>query len=156
MSHPVEFKVVAMRECPVETPIVDEPELAAAYWRKHIATDKRYCAEQEQVIVLILNARKRIKGHQLVGLGAMDSVTIHPREVFRAAVIYGASAIVIMHNHPSGDPTPSEADIKITRDLIRAGRLIGVQVLDHIVMGQPTKRRSKGYCSLRELGYTYE
>jgi DNA repair protein RadC len=69
--------------------------------------------------------------------------------VFRLAVVSNASAIVLMHNHPSGEATPSEADIKVTRDLIRAGQLLKIEVLDHVIVGNPN------HCSLRELGYFY-
>jgi DNA repair protein RadC len=79
----------------------------------------------------------------------MDTILCHPREVFRLAIMASASAIVIAHNHPSGEPTPSEADIKITRDLIRAGQLLKIEVLDHIVIGNPK------HTSLRELGYFF-
>jgi DNA repair protein RadC len=72
------------------------------------------------LVVFILNTRRRIKGHYLVSIGTMDTILCHPREIFRLAVMASAAAIIIAHNHPSGDPTPSEADIKITRDLIRA------------------------------------
>jgi DNA repair protein RadC len=97
----------------------------------------------------MLNTRRRVKGHQLVTIGTMDTLLVHPREVFRGAVIAGASAIVMMHNHPSGESTPSEADIKVTRDLIRAGQLIKIEVIDHVVIGNPK------HSSLRELGYFY-
>lgn len=80
---------------------------------------------------------------------ATITILVHPREVFREAVATGASAIVLMHNHPSGDSTPSEADIKVTRDMIRAGQLMKIEVLDHVIMGHPN------HCSLRELGYFY-
>ena len=73
---------------------------------------------------------------------------IHGREVFRAAIVSCASAIVLMHNHPSGDSSPSEADIKVTRDLIRAGQLLKIEVLDHVIMGS-------NRASLRELGYFF-
>jgi DNA repair protein RadC len=75
------------------------------------------------------------------------TLLVHPREVFRLAVMSSASAVVLMHNHPSGDPTPSEADIKVTRDLIRAGQLLKIEVLDHVIMG------NSKHCSLKELGY---
>jgi DNA repair protein RadC len=69
----------------------------------------------------------------------------------------GAQAlIVLVHNHPSGDPTPSEADIKVTRDLIRAGQLIKIEVLDHVILGRATVDRPKDFSSLRELGYFYQ
>jgi DNA repair protein RadC len=74
---------------------------------------------------------------------------VHPREVFRVAVITAASAMIIMHNHPSGESTPSDADIKVTRDLIRAGQLMKIELLDHVVIGNGNRS------SLRELGYFY-
>jgi hypothetical protein len=89
----------------------------------------------------------------LVSTGTLDTILVHPREVFRIAVICASAAIVLMHNHPSGDPSPSEADIKVTRDLIRAGQLMKIEVLDHIIVGQVSSENSKGYASLRELGY---
>jgi DNA repair protein RadC len=78
---------------------------------------------------------------------------IHPREVFKPAIVLGAAAIVLAHNHPSGDPSPSESDIKVTRDLIRAGQLLKIEVLDHVILGSATPERTKDYASLRELGY---
>ena len=66
-----------------------------------------------------------------------------------------ASALVLVHNHPSGDPAPSEADIKVTRDLIRAGQLLKIEVLDHVIIGKRTEQRPKDFVSLRELGYFY-
>ena len=81
--------------------------------------------------------------------GTMDTLLVHPREVFRLAVIASASAIIVAHNHPSGDPTPSEADIIVTRDLIRAGQILKIEVLDHVVVGEPN------HTSLRALGHCY-
>ena len=80
---------------------------------------------------------------------------MHPREVFKSAIAANAAALVLAHNHPSGDPTPSEADIKVTRDLIRAGQLLKIEVIDHIIIGRATAERAKDYASLRELGYFY-
>jgi DNA repair protein RadC len=87
--------------------------------------------------------------------GNLDTVLVHPREVFKAAIAANAAAIVLVHNHPSGDPTPSEADVKVTRDLIRAGQLLKIEVVDHIVLGAATRERPKDYASLRELGHFY-
>jgi DNA repair protein RadC len=78
---------------------------------------------------------------------------VHPREVFKSAIALNAAALVLAHNHPSGDPTPSEADIKITRDLIRAGQILKIEVLDHLILGRRTAERLKDYVSLKELGY---
>lgn len=146
---PKEFKVVALRECPLPTEMqmCDTPQKAADYWRSVIETNPYFNVDCECLAVLILNTRRRVKGHQLLTMGTMDTLLVHPREVFRGAIIAGASAIVLMHNHPSGEPTPSEQDIKITRDLIRAGQLIKIDVLDHVIVGNPN------HCSLRELGY---
>jgi DNA repair protein RadC len=149
--NPKEFKVVALRECPVpESMLVCEtPDHAADYWRLHIATHPYFNPDCECFVVLILNTRRRVKGHQLVSIGTMDTVLVSAREVFRAAVIAGAAAIILMHNHPSNQPTPSEADIKVTRDLIRAGQLLKIEVLDHVIIGNPSR------ASLRELGFFY-
>ena len=87
--------------------------------------------------------------------GTLDTILVHPREVFKPAISANAAAIVLTHNHPSGDPTPSEADIKVTRDLIRAGQLLKIEVLDHVILGRKTEDRQKEYVSLRELGYFY-
>src|SRR5207249_10933245 len=97
----------------------------------------------------LLNTRRKVKGHQLISIGILDTILVHAREVFRGAIIAAAAAVVIMHNHPSSEPQPSEADIKVTRDLIRAGQLLKIEVLDHVIMGRDRHR------SLRELGYFY-
>ena len=87
--------------------------------------------------------------------GLLDTILVHPREVFRSAIAARAAAIVLVHNHPSGDPSPSDADIKVTRDLIRAGQLLKIEVLDHVILGRATVDRPKDYSSLRELGHFY-
>lgn len=149
--NPKEFKVVALRECalPDTMKLCDTPQNAADYWRLNIATNPYFNAECECFAVLILNTRRRCKGHQLITTGTMDTLLVHPREVFRGAVIAAAAAILLMHNHPSGDPTPSEADVKVTRDLVRAGQILKIDVIDHVIMGNPK------HASLRELGYFY-
>ena len=144
-------KVVALRECPLpeEMQVCDTPQNAVNYWQLNIATNPYYSSDCECLAVLLLNTRRRAKGHLLITIGTMDTLLVHPREVFRGAIIAGAAAILIMHNHPSGEPTPSAADIKVTRDLIRAGQLIKIEVLDHVIVG------SQRHCSLRELGHFY-
>src|ERR1035438_9936508 len=144
-----EYKIVALRECPLPESLhfCDTPDRAAEYWKINIATCPYFNPECECFVVLFLNTRRRVKGHQLLTIGTLDTILVHPREVFRCAVIAAAAAIVLMHNHPSGEPQPSEADIKVTRDLIRAGQLLKIEVLDHVIMGNPN------HCSLRELRY---
>lgn len=147
--HPAEWRVIALRECPMPEAMLlcDTPQHAADYWRTHVTQAPYFNPDVECFIVLHLNTRRRVRGHHLASIGTLDTILVHPREVFRAAVIAGAAAIVLMHNHPSGEPQPSEADIKVTRDLIRAGQLLKIEVLDHVIVGNPN------HCSLRELGY---
>ena len=151
-SQPYEYKVTPLRECPTpeSLQLCDTPQKAADYWRLHIPTHPYFNPDCECFVVLMLNTRRKVKGHQLVTIGTMDTLLVHPREVFRLAIMTSASAIILMHNHPSGEATPSEADIKVTRDLIRAGQLLKIEVLDHVVMGNPA------HTSLRELGYFYQ
>ncbi len=148
-KHPAEWRIVALRECPVPDAmqLCDNSQTAADYWRIHVEAAPYFNPEVECFIVLHLNTRRRIKGHHLVSIGVLDTILVHPREVFRAPIIAAASAVVLMHNHPSGEPTPSEADVKVTRDLIRAGQIMKIEVLDHVIVGRPN------HMSLRELGY---
>jgi len=141
--------VVALRECPLPESLqmCDTPDKAAEYWRLSIATCPYFNPACECFAVVLLNTRRRAKGHQLISIGTLDTILVHPREVFRGAIIAAAAAIILMHNHPSGEPQPSEADIKVTRDLIRAGQLLKIEVLDHVIMG------ASKHCSLLELGY---
>jgi DNA repair protein RadC len=136
------------REAYPESPVLDNPEAIVGLLREQ---NRAYTVESLQV--LFVNTRRRLIGMQNVSQGTLDTILVHPREVFAAAISKRASAIVLVHNHPSGDPTPSEADIKVTRDLIRAGQLLKIDVLDHVIIGRATPERAKDYASLRELGY---
>lgn len=150
-ATPHEFKVTALRECPTPEALTlsDTPDKAAEYWRLHIATHPHFNPECECMAVLLLNTRRRVKGHQLVSIGIQDTILCHAREVFRLGIVTAASALVLMHNHPSGESAPSEADIKVTRDLIRAGQLLKMELLDHVIVG------NGNFSSLRTLGYFY-
>jgi DNA repair protein RadC len=145
---PQEFKIISLRELsePKRVWNCETPEVAVEYWRTHIATAPWYSKDQECLVVILLNTRYRVIGHHLVAIGILDQVIIHPRETLRAAIIGAAHSIVIGHNHPSGDPTPSAADISATRDLVRAGQQVRIAILDHIIIGDP------GFTSLRKLG----
>ena len=134
--NPKEFKVTALRECPVPAEMLhcDTPDKAVEYWRLHVATDVRFNPECECFVVLLLNTRRRVKGHQLVTIGTMDTMLVHAREVFRLAVVASAAAIVLMHNHPSGEPEPSQADRALTKTLAEALALVDVSVLDHFIV----------------------
>jgi DNA repair protein RadC len=101
---------------------------------------------QERFVVLLLNAKHRYEGHVLVSLGTLDSTVVHPRDVFRPAVLQSSAAVVLAHNHPSGDPTPSAEDLAVTKRLISAGEILGIDVLDHLIIGDDS------WCSLRDRG----
>jgi DNA repair protein RadC len=131
-----------------ESPILDSPEAVAQFMRESVRL-----REVEVFQEVLLNVRRRCIRTVEISSGTLDTLLVHPREVFRHAIAANAAAIVLVHNHPSGDPTPSEADIKVTRDLIRAGQLLKIDVLDHVIIGCATPQRPKDYVSLRELGY---
>ncbi len=151
---PHEFKVMRVREC-VASNLVDTPQRAYEYWQANIPQSDWYDESKEAFVVLVLNARKRIMGHNLIALGQVDQCWAHPREVFRAVIVAAGKALILMHNHPSGDSAPSEADIKVTRDLIRAGQLLGITVTDHVIVGN-SAACGRDYTSLREYGVFYD
>ena len=99
---------------------------------------------KEHFCTLLLNGRHVPISHTVVSVGTLNSSLVHPREVFSTAIIGGAAAIVLVHNHPSGDSSPSSEDDAITQRLVIAGRLLGINVLDHVVIGRP------GWYSYRE------
>ena len=107
---------------------------------------------QEAFWVILLNAKNNIIDKTMIGLGLVSSCLIHPRECFRQAIISGASAIVVVHNHPSGDPTPSAEDIRITRQLVDAGKIVDIHIIDHIIIAQRQTPEGPGFLSFREQG----
>jgi len=107
----------------------------------------------EKCWVLSLNRRHRLLGLQEVSSGTATSSLLHPREVFRIALKHAAPAAIVAHNHPSGDPAPSPADRAVTRQLTEAGRVLGVELLDHVIIGRPeTDPAGKGWFSFGEAG----
>ena len=102
--------------------------------------------DREHFYAVLLDTKNQVIAAEHVAVGSLDASLVHPREVFKAAVRQSAAAVVLIHNHPSGDPSPSEADVACTARLQQAGRVLGIAVLDHIVIGSP------GYVSFREAG----
>jgi DNA repair protein RadC len=153
-----EFKVMRLSDAadaPASQKVYDNPELLAAYLHKHLPGAVMFRPDTENMVVVHLNARKHIIGFEIISNGTLDTLLVHPREVFKSAIIANSAAIVLAHNHPSGDSSPSAADISVTRDLIKAGMLLKIEVLDHIVLGRKSPERPKDFSSLRELGYFY-
>lgn len=148
-----EFKVMRLNDAPMSAPVLDNPEIAINYLREQLPNSVRYNQDTENLIAIFVNTRRRPIGFEIVSNGTLDTLLVHAREVFKPAILLGAAAIIIAHNHPSGDPTPSEGDIKVTRDMVRAGQLLKIEVLDHIILGDASLPKS--YSSLKELGYFY-
>ncbi|MCL6625406.1 RadC family protein [Alicyclobacillus shizuokensis] len=110
--------------------------------------DRMRHLKKEHFITLHLDTKHCVIAEELISMGSLDASIVHPREIFKSAVKRSASAILCIHNHPSGDPQPSPEDIAVTRRLCEAGRLLGIDVLDHIVVGDGrfASLRAQGYC----------
>jgi len=106
---------------------------------------------QETFQALTLNTKNTLMNRHLVTVGLADASLVHAREVFRPAIVDNAACIVLVHNHPSGDPTPSAEDIRITKQIIAAGRIVGIAVQDHVIIGKAPESL-KGFLSMRESG----
>lgn len=133
----------------------DCPEKIARYWADNVATAADYCADQERVVVVMLNTKLAAIGWQTVGVGTINEVSVRVAEILRAPIVMGAHSFVLMHCHPSGDCLPSQADIDLTRRLNEGARTIGVRLQDHVIVPgdksvQPA--HAKPYCSFREMG----
>lgn len=120
-------------------PVIRNPEDAASLVRAEL----RY-EPQEHFKVLLLDSKNYVLKVLTVTVGTLNSSLVHPREVFRPAITQSAASVILAHNHPSGDPTPSPEDLQVTRQLVEAGRILGIEVLDHIIIG------GIGYVSLKE------
>lgn len=120
---------------------VRHPQQMATYLGARLAD-----AQVESFGVLLLDARNRLLADDTLSQGGWSASVVRPREVFRRALLAGAPALILYHNHPSGDPAPSREDVQITRQLVDAGQMLGIKVLDHLIVG------IEGYASMRERG----
>jgi DNA repair protein RadC len=121
-----------------EQAIMKGPEDVGNHLRKLLKKEDSLSREREHFWIIILNTRNRIRFVELVSLGTLNASLVHPREVYRRAIKAGASALIIGHSHPSGDCEPSEDDISLTKRLMEAGKIIGIEILDHIIIGTTT------------------
>ncbi|MCJ8331374.1 MAG: DNA repair protein RadC [Lentisphaeria bacterium] len=129
-----------------EQQIISSPVQIVDYYREKLQGKK-----QEELHALLLDTKNQIISDELITIGLLDRSQAHAREVFREAIAQSSSKIVLVHNHPSGDPTPSTADIKITTELNKAGKIVGIEIIDHIIIGKKSTSRLKEYASLKEL-----
>ena len=147
-----EYKVSMVRECELEYKAkLRDSSTVIDFWHAEIEKASWYDSEKEMCVVVLLSAKNHIKGYNLVSIGSINSSIVAPREVFRPAIIGGAVAVILCHNHPSGDTTPSAEDIRITKQLVEAGKIVDIGVLDHVIVSNASNE-SKGYTSLRETG----
>lgn len=137
-----------------ETPHIgaaDTPEKSVEYWKNTVEAQPDFEPDKETLVVVMLNARLRPFAWNRVSLGTVDSCTAHPRDILRPVIMAGAYGFVLMHNHPSGDPTPSQADKRVTRRIVEASQLMQLTFLDHVIVGKPSPGH-EGYYSFREAG----
>ena len=117
-------------------------EVAALLWRYFRDADREHFA------ALLLDTKNQLIGVTTISVGDLSSALVHPREVFKAAILANAASILLAHNHPSGDPTPSPEDVAVSRRLHEAGEILGIALLDHVVIGDGAR-----FVSLKEKGY---
>ncbi|WP_238652089.1 RadC family protein [Paenibacillus piscarius] len=125
-----------------EAVVIRSPQDAA-----EILTEQLRYLQKEHFICLFLNTKNHVIAQETLSMGSLNASIVHPREVFRAAMKCSSAAIICAHNHPSGDPTPSPEDISLTSRLVQAGEIVGIDVLDHLVIGDSS------YVSLKQKGY---
>jgi len=133
----------------VKRPAIRDPEAAYRLMWPLIDGATNGNSQEAFYAILLDTKNKVICTPCLTSLGLLDSTPVHPREVFREAVRQNAASVILAHNHPSGDPTPSIADIDITRRMIEAGKILGIRIVDHIVCGRPSNM-TPGFVSLHE------
>lgn len=127
------------------TPRIDRPEQIYQLLRDELENEKR-----ELFVVVLLDIKHTVICHETVAVGTLSNILVHPREVFYPAIRHKASSIIVVHNHPSGDPTPSPQDRCLTAGLLESGRLMGIPVNDHVIIGRGR------FISMREQGLPFE
>lgn len=140
---PPVFRVQLIREVGMERPQVDSPCDAAQILCRYLEHEDR-----EHFVTLMMDVKNRIIGIHTVSIGTLNCAVISAREVFKAAILANAASIILAHNHPSGDVSPSPEDIQVTENLKKAGKLLDIEVLDHVIVGEDGK-----FSSLKRLGH---
>lgn len=138
----VSIKMVKEKSISYENRKISSPDDAQYLCRRFLDE-----LDREQLIVVSLDTKNQPTSINVASIGSLNSSIVHPREVFKVAILSNANSIIIAHNHPSGDPTPSKEDINITERLKEAGKLIGIDLIDHIIIGE-----EKRFISLKEKG----
>lgn len=127
----VSCKLVREASAPYAVKQICDPADAVGVFRDLLEDEDR-----EHMVAMFLSSKHRPNAIMTVSVGSLSSCNVHPREVFKAGILSNAAAIILAHNHPSGDPTPSREDVEVTKRLARAGEIVGIEVLDHVVIGE--------------------
>lgn len=148
-----EFRCVARHCVEEEQALISRADLARDFWENVVTGASWFDPEKEMVVVLVMNRKNRVVGWNLVSLGSMTASIVHPREVLRAVLVGGGAGFMLMHNHPSGDPSPSSADVQITSVINKAAKVVEVSFVDHVIVGRiACDALGRGYYSFREAG----
>ena len=134
-------RLISDRQGAVKVRIRDSQQVA------ELLMEEMMYEKREFFMTLNLNSKLQVESKSVISIGNLDSAPVHPREVFGPAVRRGAAAVVVAHNHPSGDPTPSRQDIEVTKRLLKASEILGIRLLDHVIVGNGcfTSMKSEGY-----------
>ncbi|MED5052580.1 JAB domain-containing protein [Anoxybacillus rupiensis] len=135
-------QVIKKRKAKHLLQLITSPEIAAAVARKEIGNEDR-----EVFLVIVLNTKNEIAAIHRCHVGSLNASVVHPREVFKAAILNNGSSIIVAHNHPSQNTTPSREDLEVTKRLVTVGQMIGIEVLDHLVVSE------NSYFSFKENGH---
>ena len=130
-----EYRVALVREASIESihnpSSVFSPKQVADIFMPHL-----HFRDREHFMILMLNTKNKAIGINTVSIGSLCASIVHPREIFKPAMIAGSASIILVHNHPSGDPSPSQEDLEVTKRLVDGGNLLGVAVRDHVIIGE--------------------
>lgn len=130
-----------MEEPPTDNPIIRSPEDVSRYFIPKLLHETK-----EHFMIAILNTKNRIIATPIISIGSLSASIVHPREIFREALKYPCAAIILVHNHPSGDPNPSREDISCTEKIVKAGKIMDIPILDHLIIAQ------HNYLSMKDKG----
>jgi DNA repair protein RadC len=149
-------RIIVVREDPVaSTSSCDSPEGVMAYWRGTIAAQPDYEPDKESLVVILLNTRLRAFAWHRVSIGSGNETIAHPRDILRPAIIGAAYGFVLVHNHPSGDPSPSRADRELTKRVAESASLMQINLVDHVIATDPGRHDpalTDNYFSFQESG----
>jgi len=139
------FRIALVRDPGVN--LAERPQIRLAADAAPLLAQYIGDTDREVLVVAMLSVRQRVVGFHTVSVGCLTSSLVHPREVFKPAILAGSAALVLAHNHPSGDPEPSAEDLSFTRRLASGGQLLGIEIFDHLVLGEAGR-----FVSVRERG----